>query len=520
MTAMKDSTLYGCVNLGQAFERVSNARATHTALSYADGTRISYAELNDRVERIAAALGHRGLKSREVVALFNHKSVDGIAAILACNKLGLLYANIDPASPPDRCVRILDRCMPSIILVDEPSVDAMRVISGPHADKLVTLKEVASADPTHRPISGTDITGSDGAYIMFTSGSTGFPKGAVITHQNLLNFIAWGRRNIGITEADTLTNVNPIYFDNSVCDLYVALYNGATLCPFTTDQVKDARALVKSVGSLNCTMWFSVPSMLVYLLTMRAIDSTSMPAMKRIMFGGEGFPKAKLKELHGLLGDRVKLINAYGPTECTCICSAYDISEKDFTEMDELAPLGHLAPDFYFHIDPLDASDPKLGELFLGGPNVGSGYYNDPDRTAKAFVQDPASPHYRKIMYRTGDLVQLGTDGLLRFKGRVDNQIKHMGYRIELEEVEAAFSALPAVHEVGVIYKTGVAGGPGSILAYVNANEGVTGEGLAKDITAALPTYMRPRLIFVQHTALPKNSNGKIDRQALKALAT
>ena len=511
-----DLSLSGCVNLGQAFERVSKARASHTALSYADGTRTTYAELGERVERIAAGLLQRGLKARDVVALFNHKSVDGIAAILACTKLGLLYTNIDPASPPDRCVRILDRCMPSIILVDGPSVDAVRTISGAHAEKLVTLKDVANAKAAGT-LTRNDITGSDGAYIMFTSGSTGFPKGAVITHQNALNFIAWGRHTIGITEADTLTNVNPIYFDNSVFDLYVALYNGATLCPFTTDQVKDARALVKSVEALNCTMWFSVPSMLVYLLTMRAIDKVSMPAMKRIMFGGEGFPKAKLKELHTLLGDRVKLINVYGPTECTCICSAYDITEKDFAEMDELAPLGHLSPDFYFHIDPLEASDPMLGELLLGGPNVGSGYYNDPERTAKAFVQDPTTPHYRKIMYRTGDLVRLGDDGLLRFKGRVDNQIKHMGYRIELEEVEAAFSALPAVQEVGVIYKPAAAGA-GSILAYVHAHEGVTAESLAKDITASLPVYMRPRTIFVRHEALPKNANGKIDRQALKAL--
>ena len=513
-----DLSLSGCVNLGQAFERICKTRASHTALSYPDGTRITYAELGDRVEHIAAGLLKRGLKPREVVALFNHKSVDGIAAILACTKLGLLYTNVDPASPPDRCVRILDRCMPSIILVDEPSVDAMRVISGPHAEKLVALKDVTDAKRPPVHTEATSITGSDGAYIMFTSGSTGFPKGAVITHQNVLNFIAWGRHSIGISEADTPTNVNPIYFDNSVCDLYVALYNGATLCPFTADQVKDARALVKSVEALGCTMWFSVPSMLVYLLTMRAIDKTSMPAMRRIMFGGEGFPKTKLKELHTFLGDRVKLINVYGPTECTCICSAYDITEKDFAEMEELAPLGHLAPDFYFHIDPLDASDPKLGELLLGGPNVGSGYYNDPDRTSNAFVQDPTAPHYRKVMYRTGDLVRLGNDGLLRFKGRVDNQIKHMGYRIELEEVEAAFSALPSVHEVGVIYKTGAAGVAGSILAYVNAHEDVSAESLAKDITAALPTYMRPRTIFVRHEPLPKNSNGKIDRQALKSL--
>lgn len=512
-----DLSLHGCVNLGQAFERVVELRPGHTALAYPTGERISYAELNERVDRIAAGLLERGVNARQVVALFNHKSPDGIAAILACNKLGVLYANIDPASPAERCVRILDRCMPALILVDEPTLDNARSITGAHADKLVRLGEVAAQ--AGNTSGASDITGTDGAYIMFTSGSTGFPKGAVITHQNVLNFIAWGRDHIGITPDDVMTNVNPIYFDNSVYDLYVALYNGATLCPFTTDQVKDARALVKTVGELGCTFWFSVPSMLVYLLTMRAVEKGSMPAMKRIMFGGEGFPKAKLAELHVLLGDRVQLINCYGPTECTCICSAYDITAKDLEEKDELAPLGRLAPDFYFHIDPLEASDPALGELLLGGPNVGSGYYNDPERTSAAFVQDPREPNYRKIMYRTGDLVRLGEDGLLRFKGRVDNQIKHMGYRIELEEVEAAFSALPTVHEVGVIYKAGAPGLPGSILAYVNADEGSTAEVLAAEVAKTLPTYMRPRTIFVRHTALPKNSNGKIDRQALKALA-
>lgn len=517
-------SLSGCVHLGQAFERVRSARGTHTALAYAGGKRITYTELGERVDRIASGLLARGLKARQVVAIFNHKSTDGIAAILACNKLGLLYANIDTASPPDRCVRILDRCMPAIILVDEAGTETMRAICGTHAHKLVTLSDVAQSATTSTvevaagdPGSSAGVTGSDGAYIMFTSGSTGFPKGAVITHQNVLNFIAWGRHGIGITGDDVMTNVNPIHFDNSVFDLYVAIYNGATLCPFTSKQVKDARGLVKLADELGCTFWFSVPSMLVYLLTMRALDKSSFTRMKRIMFGGEGFPKAKLKELHTLLGDRVKLINCYGPTECTCICSAYDITPSDLQEMDELAPLGHLNADFYFHIDALDTSDPTLGELLLGGPNVGSGYYNDAERTAKAFVQDPCEPHYRKIMYRTGDLVRLDEQGLLRFKGRVDNQIKHMGYRIELEEVEAAFSALPAVHEVGVIYKPAAAGA-GSILAYVHAHEGVTAESLAKDITASLPVYMRPRTIFVRHEALPKNANGKIDRQALKAL--
>ena len=511
-----EPSLSGCVNLGQAFERVRRARASHTALAYTGGVRISYAELGERMDRIASGLLASGLQARQVVAILNHKSPDGIATVLACNKLGLLYANIDTAGPRDRCVRILDRCMPAMILVDAADTADAEAICGPHADRLVRIADVtAGAVGVTAPADG--ITGSDGAYIMFTSGSTGFPKGAVITHGNVINFIAWGRHDLGITGEEVMTNVNPIHFDNSVFDLYVALYNGATLCPFTAAQVKDARALTQLVGELGCTFWFSVPSMLVYLLTMRALDRGAMPAMKRIMFGGEGFPKARLKELHALLGDRVRLINCYGPTECTCICSAHNITEADMADGDELAPLGRLNRDFYFHIDPLDAADPHLGELLLGGPNVGSGYYNDPERTAAAFVQDPREPNYRKTMYRTGDLVRLGADGLLRFKGRVDNQVKHMGYRIELEEVEAAFNALPGVREAGVIYKAGAPGLPGAIIAHVSAQEGTTPDHLAAAIAGALPVYMRPRTIFVHEGPLPKNANGKIDRQALKA---
>lgn len=514
-----DLPYMGTTDLGRAFQRVRETRADHVALAYPQGDRITYAELGARVDRIAAGLLRCGVKPRQVVALFNHKSPDGIAAVLACNRLGVLYTNLDPASPPERCVRILDRCMPAKVLVDGPSTAPYQALTGPHASRLVTLDEVAAqADgPADLP---DDITGSDGAYIMFTSGSTGFPKGAVITQANVRDFIAWGRESLGVVPDDVLTNVNPIYFDNSVFDLYVSLYNGATLCPFTTDEVKDARALVKKVDELGCTFWFSVPSMLVYLLTMRALDAGSFPRMTRIMFGGEGFPKGKLGELHALLGGRARLINAYGPTECTCICSAHAITAAELDGPEELAPLGRLIPGFHFHIDPLDAADPALGELLLGGPNVGAGYYNDPERTRAAFVQDPHEPHYRKVMYRTGDLVRLDARGLLHFKGRKDNQIKHMGYRIELEEVEAAFNALPAVHEVGVVYRPGAPGLPGSIVAHVHADEGSTPEGLGQAIADVLPMYMRPRLIFVQRTPLPKNSNGKIDRQALKALAS
>lgn len=512
-------------NLGLAFAAIADAHGVRKAMVWPEGQELTYAQLHEHAARIAVQLMDAGVKRGDVVAIINAKSPLSMCAIIGCVSLGVLYTNLDPASPWERVSRILDRCAPKLVLSD-PGDDAVKSLSDAVRNggyTVLSLASDASKDATEAKArlarASAAVSGADAAYIMFTSGSTGFPKGAVMTHANVLNFIAWGRTQYGITPDDVMTGVNPIYFDNSVFDLYVSIFNGATLVPFGTDHVRDPHALVKHVERLGCTIWFSVPSMLVYLLTMRAITATTWPRMRAIIFGGEGFPKVKLRELFNAFKERSALYNVYGPTECTCICSSYTVTQADTDDLSELAPLGHLAPNFNFHLNALDATDPSLGELWLGGAQVGAGYYNDPERTAAAFVQDPRATGYRKPMYRTGDLVQLGADGLLRFKGRVDNQIKHMGYRIELEEVEAAFSALPAVHEVGVIYKTAEPGTPGSILAYVSTDEGITPEALATEVAGVLPAYMRPRSIFVQHTALPKNSNGKIDRQALKALA-
>jgi D-alanine--poly(phosphoribitol) ligase subunit 1 len=350
---------------------------------------------------------------------------------------------------------------------------------------------------------------------MFTSGSTGAPKGAVISHANLVWFMQWARDRFAITPDDVLTNVNPLYFDNSVFDFYTALFSGATLVPVFHDQARDPRTLVRIVDAAQCTVWFSVPSMLVYLLTTRALSTKDFGAMRKIVFGGEGFPKAKLKQLWDLFGSRADLENVYGPTECTCICSAYTIRERDFSDMQNLAPLGTLAQNFDCEIIAADAADPDFGELFLRGPHVGLGYYNDPARTAAAFVQNPTHSRYIDVGYRTGDLVRRDESGRLHFKGRKDYQIKHMGYRIELEEIEAALSSVPGVKECAVVYhKLGEA--LGQIVAFVASDAGMTADEVMRHVGSALPDYMVPRRVVFLH-ALPKNANGKIDRVGLQA---
>lgn len=502
-------------NLGIAFQDVVRRHKNRTALIYpATGERVSYGELDLLADRVAGILWALGLRHGQVAAMFHDKSPAAFAAMLACLRLGIIYTNLDPDSPWERLHKILGACQPSVIINAFQEMPFGTELEAGGFRSTLNLREMQASEydplPDYRAIGG----GSP-AYIMFTSGSTGMPKGAVMSHANLLWFIGWARERFAITPDDILTNVNPIYFDNSVFDFYSAIFSGASLVPVTAEQVQDTRLLVRLVNEAACTLWFSVPSLLVYLLTTRALAASDFPALRKIIFGGEGFPKTKLRQLYDMFGARAELENVYGPTECTCICSAYTVSAADFQDMQNLAPLGFLAQNFDFEILPLNETDPDFGELFLRGPQVGLGYYNDPERTANAFIQNPSHSLYADLGYCTGDLVRKDTSGRLHFKGRADFQIKHMGYRIELEEIEAALNTLPDVKECAVIYQK-LGEGLGQIIAFAATGLPVTPEELLHKVTGIVPRYMVPRRVIVMDS-LPKNANGKIDRVALQS---
>ncbi|THU41538.1 D-alanine--poly(phosphoribitol) ligase [Niastella caeni] len=509
-------------NLGLGFYNIAEKHQSKTALRYPDGASYSYAEINQLSNQIARFLIQNNLSAGDVVAIFNEKSVFAYSLMLACLKTGIIYTNLDVSSPWARIEKILNTCLPKAVFFDREESETIGAFKKSFSKTPVFVLE---HDDIKSKISALNkdnfqetsvVHGSTPAYIMFTSGSTGFPKGAVMTHNNVLNFIQWGKQTFDVTPEDVFTNANPIYFDNSVFDFYTSLYNGATLVPLSHELVKNARQLVQAINQSACTIWFSVPSLLVYLLTTKALSKNDFPSIKRISFGGEGFPKNKLKQLYDMFNDRITLYNVYGPTECTCICSSYIINAADFDNMNELAPLGNIAPNFGYEIIPIDAENENFGELALIGPCVGAGYYNDFERTSKSFVQNPKSK-YNQLMYKTGDVVEKGSNGYLYFRGRIDNQIKHMGYRIELEEVEAAFSTLDYVDEIGVVYEK-ISAELGQIKAFVSlADKNKDTATLMADIKKLLPPYMVPRNITILDV-LPKNANGKIDRKQLSNL--
>ncbi|MFN7221856.1 MAG: AMP-binding protein [Burkholderiales bacterium] len=504
-------------NLSIAFRYVAEKFPERVALHYPEtGHKVTYADLARHVDHACQALALAGLRRGDVVAIFSDKSPLALASVLACLRLGLPYAHLDPDSPWARLEKILRTCNPSAVLNFVEALPIASELAAYAGAKLhaPTQWTKASAAPAELP-PFEEIDGATPAYIMFTSGSTGNPKGAVMSHANVLQFISWAQSRFSISHQDVRTSVNPIYFDNSVFDFYSAFFSGATLVPLTAAQVREPRLLVRLVSEAKCSIWFSVPSMLVYLLTTRALTSSDLPAIRKIIFGGEGFPKTKLRQLFGLFAARADLENVYGPTECTCICSAHTVTPSDFEDMQNLTTLGKLAQNFDYEIIPLDGSDSNVGELFLRGPQVGLGYYNDVERSAKSFIQNPTHTRYRDIGYRTGDIVARDGNGNLHFKGRVDFQIKHMGYRIELEEIEAGINTITHIKECGVVYSS--TGGFGQIVAFASSEVPLDSAETIEKIAKLLPPYMVPRqLRFLD--ALPKNANGKIDRVALKAL--
>lgn len=504
-------------NIALFFHETAQHNREGTAVKYPGGRTLTYSELDAWSNKISNYLIDKGIEKGEVVAIFNNKSPRALATMIACLKAGLVYCNLDLSSPIERLLKIAGKCRPSIIINDSQEEKVKKL-----SDQLeVPFINIESAEfdaviengSDHFPDRAKTISGDYPAYIMFTSGSTGFPKGAVMSHQNVVNLASWAKETFSITGEDVFTNVNPIYFDNSVFDFYSSLLNGATLVPFTQDEVNQPAELVKKIDQAGCTTWFSVPSLLVYLLTTKALHKDNMKSIKRYIFGGEGFPKPQLKKLFELYHGRAELINVYGPTECTCICSSYLIGEKDFEDMKSLAPLGYIAPNFDYEILPVKENNPDFGELCLKGPNVGLGYYNDEERTNKSFIPNPNNKAFNETVYKTGDLVEKDIKGQLHFKGRVDNQIKHMGYRIELEEIEAALNMLDYVNEAGVLY-CDLGNGMGQIKGFVNVRKQVEAKEVEEDLKKLIPPYMMPKMIKILDT-LPKNRNGKIDRGKL-----
>lgn len=513
--------MFYAYSLSYAFQRLANEQAELPALRFSDRV-VTYGQLDSLANSLASLLLAKGCKRGDVIAIGHDKKLLSYALMLAALRIGVPYVNFDTASPVERLNRIMDTCCARLVFYDDPSKENLiRELTGSGMREGMLLSENELYSPSQLELESVSraaaaVDGACIAYIMFTSGSTGIPKGVAVTHQNAIHFIAWGKRCFEVNKTDVFAQLSPMYFDNSVFDFYVGLFSGASLAPVPRELMTKPYELVPFVGKSGATIWFSVPSLLMYMMTMKAMKAAALPAIRAFSFGGEGYPKAELKKLFDMFAGKARLFNVYGPTECTCICSAHVISDADFADMSGLPTLGFLNENFDYRIVDEEGRDSRTGELWLIGPNVASGYFNDPERTEAAFSVMTNPNRYMKRVYKTGDIVNESDNGHLNFIGRKDNQIKHMGYRIELEEIEQAMARVPGVDQAAAVYRR-ISGTHGKIYGFAACSLPIDERVILDELSKTLPDYMIPGKITLL-SELPKNANGKVDRKHLAAL--
>jgi D-alanine--poly(phosphoribitol) ligase subunit 1 len=502
--------------LWETFEAATISHAAREALYFADGS-LTFAALLARAERVARWLDDNGIRKGDVVAIQLPKRRDTYAIWLGCLRQGALYLFMDPRNPAVRNHQILARLSPKLFFTTTDQTSA--------SGKTIRLADAKAGDdwiaalPSGEPPPAALVHGLDPAYVMFTSGSTGEPKGAVIAHQGVLSLMRWVRNSVCDPAAARFSNINPLHFDNAVYDLYGGLVNGATLVPIETSAQTNPARWVRTMREGQANMIFAVPTLFQTLSRLNLLRADRLPDARIFMFGGEGFSIDALREFHAEFREQAKLINVYGPTETSCICSSLEIDDAAIVEAGSSFPsIGRMHPGFDHAILDAEGRDVmmgKTGELWIGGANVGLGYYNDPEQTEAKFRQDPRQARYRSIWYRTGDLVRQDEQGLLWFAGRVDNQVKIRGHRIELEELDLA---VEAVTGVGRAISVAVPGDNGHELRVAfTAATSISIDMVRLYCREQLPIYMQPTVIRQVET-LPQNANGKVDRRAAALL--
>ena len=489
----------------------------------ARGRSLSYGELQTRSNQLAHLLRERGVRRGDRVGLFFPKAVESLVAMLGVLKAGAVYVPLDPHAPTRRVAGIAENCGVRALVttaerlrtLDASSLACAVLVSGEGQGDAEIPWTALDAYPTTTPPE-LSLEG-DLAYILYTSGSTGQPKGVMLTHRNALTFVDWCATTFDIRPEDRLSNHAPLHFDLSVFDVYNALGAGATVSMIHEEIAVFPQRLAALMESQGLTVWYSVPSALVFLLMHGDLPARDLDRLRLVLFAGEVFPMKYLRQLADVL-PHTELYNLYGPTE-TNVCTYHRVDRFRLAGQEKL-PIGRACANtevFAVDGDGQRVGQGGTGELFVRGPSLTPGYWADAEKTARALVPNTFAPHLGERLYRTGDLVTLDEHGEYLFLGRRDNQVKSRGYRIELGEIEAALYAHPAVVEAAVLaMRDEEIGSRLRAVVAVRPEETLTATALQAHCAGRVPRYMVPENITFQ-SSLPKTSTGKIDRTRLAA---
>lgn len=469
---------------------------------------LTFAALRDEARHIGTHLARARL-FKQPVAIFLDKSVECVAAFLGAAYSGNFYTPIDTGMPQARIEKILSVLEPAAIITDVAHAEQAAAFSC--GAPLLFYEEMQNSpvDEACLETVASKIIDADVLYVFFTSGSTGTPKGVTISHRAVIDYTEWVTATFQIDETHIFGNQAPLYFDNSILDLFQMCKTGATLHIIPDNLFMFPPMLLDYMEERKINTIFWVPSALCFVANVGVLSNHPMPSLCKVLFCGEVMPNKQLNIWRKACPNAL-YANLYGPTEIADVC-AYYIIDRFFAD-DEPLPIGFPCKNTDLLV--LDehnclVKDGSIGELCVRGTCLAYGYYRNPEKTLAAFVQNPLNTNYPEMIYRTGDLVRYNERGELIYVSRKDFQIKHMGYRIELGEIETAVSALPGVMMNCCLYDT-----EKSVIVLF-----YTGEVQAKEILAALktslPSYMLPQRME-KLDAMPLNLNGKFDRTALK----
>jgi amino acid adenylation domain-containing protein len=520
----------------------SAARAPHRP-AVASGERfLTYDELDRLSNQVARTLLERGVAPGDRVGILAPKSAASVVAAFGVLKAGACYVPLDHRSPAGRLSSIMRDSGTSVVLADAAtahqaaamaaSVPGLRsvIVTGPDwgtgdrpdsrtipSAPAVLPWDTVRAQPDGA-LAADQALETDLAYILYTSGSTGVPKGVMISHRSSLTFVEWAAACAGLGPGDRVCSPAPLHFDLSVFDIFATCQAGACMVVVPEMTTMFPVRLAEWMQDERISVWYSVPSILTMLVTRGGLAGFSLSRLRAIIFAGEVFPVAHLTRLIEQLPD-ARYLNWYGPTE-TNVCTWFEVrAAEGGAELAGPVPIGRACANtdvFAVTSEGRRVSAPgQVGELYVRGPGLMRGYWGQPEKTRQVLVGNPFQEHYDEPVYRTGDLVTVDSAGSYVFLGRRDSMVKTRGYRVEPGEVEAALYDHPDIREAVVLpVPDELLGSRLRAVISVNGSASLTRLEVLEHCRRRLPGYMVPDVVeFCE--ALPRTSTGKVDRTRL-----